>query len=84
MAGLGLLVAMFFVGHVLAVLERRSEQTSDVRRLVESDARKTWVMTGVLDGPPEFARDRVYLSLRVERISDLEASGRVWLLAPFR
>lgn len=83
-AGLGLLVAMFFVGYVLAVLERRSERTSDVRRLVESDARNTWVMTGVLDGPPEVARDRVYLSLRVEKISDLEADGRVWLLLPFQ
>ena len=45
---------------------------------------KTWLLTGVLDGPPEFARDRVYLSLRVEKISDLNASGRVWLLLPFR
>ncbi len=36
------------------------------------------IITGVLDGPPEYARDRVYLSLRVEGM------GRVWLLAPFR
>ncbi|HJU93197.1 MAG TPA: DNA internalization-related competence protein ComEC/Rec2 [Pyrinomonadaceae bacterium] len=83
-AGAGLLVAMFFVGQVLAVLEKRSEQTSEVRRLVEDDARKTWVLTGVLDGPAEFARDRVYLSLRVERVGERDASGRVWLLLPFR
>ena len=75
---------MFFMGQVLAVLERRAEQTSDVRRLVESDERKTWVVTGVLDGPPEVARDRVYLSLRVEKVSEVNASGRVWLLLPFR
>ena len=83
-AGAGLLLAMFFAGQVLAVLERRSEQTSDVKRLLENSTGKTCVLTGVLDGPPEFARDRVYLSLRVEKISDLTASGRVWLLAPVR
>ena len=84
LAGVGLLVAMFFMGHVLAVLERRSEQTSDIRRLVEDDTEKTWLLTGVLDGPPELARDRVYVSLRVEKISEVNASGRVWLLLPFR
>ena len=84
MAGVGLLVAMFFVGQVLTVLERRSEGLSDVRRLLDDNPEKTWLLTGVLDGPPEFARDRVFLSLRVEKISDLNASGRVWLLLPFR
>ena len=83
-AGVVLLAAMVFVGAVLTVLERRAEEASDVKRMVEGDDGKTWVVTGVLDGPPEFARDRVYLSLRVERISESEASGRVSLLAPFR
>jgi competence protein ComEC len=83
-AGLGLLLSMLFVGQVLAVLERRSEGMSDIRRLVEDSAGTTMVLTGVLDGPPEFARDRVYLSLRVEKISETDASGRVSLLAPFR
>jgi competence protein ComEC len=69
---------------VLAVMERQSSGTSDVRRLLDEDESKTLVLTGVLDGPPEFARDRVYLSLRVERIAELNASGRVWLLAGFR
>lgn len=36
------------------------------------------IITGVLDGPPEYGRDRVYLSVRAEGI------GRVWLLAVFR
>ena len=83
-AGFGLLLSMFFVGQVLTVLERRSEATSDVRRLVDDESGRTLVLTGVLDGPPESARDRVYLSLRVERIWGTVASGRVWLLAPFR
>lgn len=84
LAGLGLFLSMFFAGQVLAVLERRSEGTSDVKRLVDGDTDKTWLLTGVLDGPPELARDRVYLSLRVEKIADINASGRVWLLLPFR
>ena len=84
MAAAGLLLATFFVGQVLAVLERRNEYASDVRRLVEGNERQMWVLTGVLDGPPEFARDRVYVSLRVEKIAELNASGRVWLLLPFK
>ena len=84
LAGLGLLLAMFFVGQAMAVLERRSEETSDVKRLLDDDSSRTFELTGVLDGPPEFARDRVYLSLRVEKVSDSNASGRVSLLAPIR
>lgn len=70
-AGLMLLLAMFFVGSVLAVLERRSD---DGKRIPEDDV----TLTGVLDAPPEFARNRVYLSLRVE------TGGRVSILAAFR
>ncbi len=67
LAGCALLVAMFFAGAVLA----RQERTPS---LLESG---TMVLTGVLDGPPEFARDKVYLTLRVEQ-------GLVLLVAPFR
>ena len=49
---------------------------SGIRNLVEQPC----TLTGWLDGPPEFARDRVYLSLRVEE----PAAGRVSLLAPIR
>ncbi len=83
-AGLLLLAALFFAGDVVAVLERRTELTSDIKRFLEDNAGTSLQLTGVLDGPPEFARDRIYLSLRVERISESNASGRVWLLAPFR
>lgn len=75
-AGIILLAAVFFTGAVLAELERRSNGLSEIRNLVEQPC----TLTGWLDGPPEFARDRVYLSLRVEE----PASGRVSLLAPFR
>jgi competence protein ComEC len=73
-AGFVLLTAMFFVGVVLAELERRADDASDVKRLVDQST----TLTGVLDGPPEFARNRLYLSLRVE------TGGRVSILATFR
>jgi competence protein ComEC len=75
-AGFMLLAAFFFSGAVLARLEQRSNSSSAIRNLVEQPC----TLTGWLDGPPEFARDRVYLSLRVEE----PASGRVSLLAPIR
>ena len=72
LAGLILLVAVFFTGSVLAELERRSVSGSAIRNQLEQPI----TLTGWLDGPPEFARDRVYLSLRVEE----PATGRVSLL----
>ena len=62
-----LLVAFFFMGQILAPQSRATDFTDGPR-----------IIIGVLDGPPEYARDRVYLSVRVEEI------GRVWLMAPFR
>ena len=75
-AGLVLLAAVFFTGLVLAEPERRAGKENGIRLLVEQPC----TLTAWLDGPPEFARDRVYLSLRVEE----PASGRVSLLAPLR
>src|SRR5690242_3561742 len=76
-AGFMLLLAMFFAGSVLAKL---SDRASDIKH----DVDESTMLTGVLDAPPEFARDRVYLSLRVERIADTPANGRVSILATFR
>ena len=53
LAGLILLVAVFFTGAVLVELERRSVSGSAIRNLVEQPIS----LTGWLDGPPEFARD---------------------------
>ena len=66
-----LLLAMFCAGVALALLERRADESSELKRFVD----KSVTLTGVLDGPPEFARDRLYLSLRVERV-DAEAIAR--------
>src|SRR5215216_4025350 len=82
-AALMLLPAMFFAGVTLAVLERRHDEASELKTFV-GESTKSVTLTGVLDGPPEFARDRVYLSVRVEGIvSEAIANGRVSLLAPF-
>lgn len=87
-AGVALLLSFFFAGEALALIEARDEPQRSITRLLDINRGKSWILTGVLDGPPEFARDRLYLSLRVERISidgaDVNASGRVWLLAAFR
>lgn len=80
-AGLILLCAMFCAGVALALLERRVDESSELKKFLD----KPVTLTGVLDGPPEFARDRLYLSLRVERVdSEVITNGRVSLLAPFR
>jgi len=84
-AGMALLLAFLFTGETLALLQVRAESRRTIRNYADG---RSVTLTGVLDGPPEFARDRLYLSLRVERItlenSNTIAQGRVWLLAPFR
>ena len=52
-----LLVAMFFAGAMLALEQRPTPAIPGGQSVV---------LNGVLDGPPEYARDRVYLRLRVE------------------
>ena len=81
---------MFFAGVALAVLEKVSTPASQVKRLISDGvpgANEPVELTGVLNGPPEFARDRVYLPLKVETLSrrrvELRASGTVELQAAF-
>lgn len=84
LAGAALLLAFFFAGQALASLEKPSASGFVKRHLVG----RPLTLTGVLDGPPEFSRDRLYISLRVERCffenNETVVSGRVWLLAPIR
>src|ERR1051325_8358056 len=54
LAGVAVLLAFLFAGQTIALLERRSESLSN---LVDGEL---LTLTGVLDGPPEFARDRLY------------------------
>jgi competence protein ComEC len=78
LAGFFLLVGFCLAGVVLAGLQKNHE--SGLRRFVKSNENKPVTLIGWLDGPPEFARDRVYLSLRVYD----PVHGRVWLLATSR
>ena len=78
-AAFALLAAMFCTGAVLTNLERRADESRELRSLVDQSDGASLTLTGWLDAPPEFARDRVYLSLRVENVT-----GRVSLLASIR
>jgi len=78
-ATITLLLAMFFTGAVLADLERRAEESSALKNFIDQSDGAPLTLTGRLDGPPEFARERLYLSLHVENVP-----GRVSLLAPLR
>jgi competence protein ComEC len=79
LAALALLSALFFAGAALAELERRADNSRPLKILIEQSEREPFTLTGWLDGPPEFAPDRVYLSLRVENVT-----GRVSLLVTLR
>src|SRR5829696_299255 len=50
-AGLMLLSAIFGAGVALALLERRSDESSELRKFVEHAVNKSVTLTGVLDGP---------------------------------
>src|SRR5215217_6963015 len=79
LAALALLSAMFFCGGTLAELERRADRSNPLKTLIEQSDGEPLTLTGWLDGPPEFAGDRVYMSLRVENVK-----GRVSLLVTLR
>ncbi|HEY5446095.1 MAG TPA: ComEC/Rec2 family competence protein, partial [Pyrinomonadaceae bacterium] len=90
-AGLTILSAMFFAGLLLAIIEQRTTPTDSVKRFLDEgmiDPQKQVLLTGVLDSPPEFARDRLHLTLRVESLvaggTEGKTSGVVALLATFR
>lgn len=83
-AGPALLLATCCAGAALAVQERRDERGSELREL----AGRQVVITGVISGPVEVGRDRVYLTLDVERMDvdglERSVSGVVSLLVPVR
>ncbi|HKV35154.1 MAG TPA: ComEC/Rec2 family competence protein, partial [Pyrinomonadaceae bacterium] len=82
-AGVSLLAAFAVAGMMLAVQERKYENDE-----LRQSAGRQVIVTGVLLGPPEFGRDRLYLTLSVERLdvdgSSRISSGVVSLMAPFR
>ena len=83
-AGAALLVGIGIAGAVLANQERSDRDGSELQEFVGQGV----VLTGVLVGPAEFGRDRLYLVLRVERLdvggSTRLSSGVVSLVAQFK
>src|SRR6266850_1516503 len=91
LASLSLLLGMFLAGASLAVLEKTGSTAGRVKRLIADGlfgSNDPVELTGVLDGPPEYAHDRVYLPLRIKTLSfkgnDSRASGTVALVASFQ
>lgn len=83
-SGVSLLMAFSVAGAVLAVQERTDDSGNELGQFVG----KQVIVTGVLNGPPEVGRDRLYLTLSVERL-DVDGSSRIGagvvsLMAPFR
>jgi competence protein ComEC len=81
-------IAFLFSGATLASLEKQNIATDRLKRLLDEGSiavGEPVEITGVLEREPEVARQRLYLTLRVERIrakgGEREASGVVALLA---
>jgi competence protein ComEC len=86
---MSLLAAFFFTGAVLGTQSQQPRSPNSLRQwLVTKDVttNQSAILTGTLDRPPEIARDRIYLVLRVEWISlkneNAPIKGLVSLLAP--
>ncbi|HEY3580338.1 MAG TPA: DNA internalization-related competence protein ComEC/Rec2 [Pyrinomonadaceae bacterium] len=83
-AGVMLLLATSVAGATLAMQERRDERGSELREF----AGRQVVITGVISGPVEAGRDRLYLTLDVQRldVDGLErgVSGVVSLVVALR
>jgi competence protein ComEC len=90
-AGAALLTAMFYAGGTLASLDKNTTPHESLKQFLSNsliEEGQSVTLTGILDGPPEFARDRVFLLLRVENVAkrgwNSKASGIVALLATFK
>src|SRR5262250_2354972 len=67
-AGALLLSSLFFAGLALSFIEKQSLPQNSLKQLLETgciDDRQSVLLTGVLEQPPEWSRERVYLVLRL-------------------
>jgi competence protein ComEC len=89
-AGVALIIAFIFIGATLGRIEQTTNRPGSVKALAEErgKAEQQVSLTGILNQPPIFASDRVYLLVDVERINisgnAFNASGLVSLLAIFK
>lgn len=85
--GLVILIATFFAGGSLASLDLNRSQEGTLKSLLDHSKIVAHV-TATLEQQPEYAFDRMFLTLRVESVSiddhETVATGLVTLLAPFR
>jgi competence protein ComEC len=83
-ASVALFAAIGLAGAAVTTQETGARNDSELGEFVGQEV----VVTGVLARPPEFGRDRLYLTLRVERLDvggiGRSGSGVIALLAQFR
>src|SRR6185503_11273698 len=91
LCGVSMLLAFTFAGACLFQIEGSATHESSVKELLNRDiinAETSTILTGTLNGPPEFANDRLYLVVDVEEISTNRfkraATGVVSLTANFK
>jgi competence protein ComEC len=91
LCGVALLLAFMFAGATLCAVERNRTHEGSLKQLLTQDVivdSQSVKLTGVLLGPAEFGRDRVYLTLRVEEVAATNykgpATGVVSLMATFK
>jgi competence protein ComEC len=80
-----MLAAFALLGLVCANVERNDLPPNQLRSLLDEKTIAVGQpvnLTGTLERDPEQAHDRVYLQLRVEKVSERDAAGVVMLLAP--
>src|SRR3990172_1627663 len=80
--------SIFFAGALLALTEKRHPPGESLKRLLDNHSISfgdSIELEGGLDGPPQFAPDRLYLTLAVEKIGKsgrhINAPGMVGLVA---
>ena len=90
-SGLILLMAMCSAGAIVSTLTHTRHEANALRKILDAEnigEREAVVLTGILDGPTDFARDRLYLTLRIDEIkvegSQRATNGVVSVLAPFK
>jgi competence protein ComEC len=88
-ATLFVIVATLFLGSSLAAIEKNKVPANQLRRLIGEGTilvGEPVELTGMLERDPEIAPERIYLFLRVQRLSlnqtEQDVSGEVLLLAP--
>ena len=90
-AGVLLLASFFLTGASLSLIQQQPPAANSIQQLLHDRSiseDQSLVLNGVINAPPEFARDRLHLILKVEMIErrdmSVRVSGDVALLATFK